>query len=54
MYGKISTGMVTMAVPPSSAINTDIVTKVYGRRSASLTIHILCFRLCVLPSLTVG
>ena len=40
MYGKISTGIVTMAVQPRMAIRIDITTNVYGRARASRTIHI--------------
>src|SRR5215831_859851 len=40
IYGKISTGRVAIATPPRIAISTAITTNVYGRRSASLTIHI--------------
>ena len=40
MYGKMSTGMVTMAAPPRMAMSIATTTKVYGRRSANRTIHI--------------
>src|SRR5207245_4160876 len=37
--GKISVGVVTIAEIPSNRIARPITTKVYGRRSASRTIH---------------
>ncbi len=40
MYGKMSVGMVMMALTPRMAINTATTTKVYGRRNANRTIHI--------------
>src|SRR5690242_19266912 len=40
IYGKISTGMLTMEAPPRMAMRMAITTKVYGRSSASRTIHI--------------
>src|SRR5262245_27458031 len=40
MYGKMSTGVVAIATPPRMAIRTAATTNVYGRRRASLTIHI--------------
>src|SRR5262245_47942901 len=36
----MSTGIVVMADPPRIVIRNAMTTKVYGRRSASLTIHI--------------
>src|SRR5438128_1380902 len=39
MCGKISLRMVKMATAPSTSINTAMTTNEYGRRSASLTIH---------------
>jgi hypothetical protein len=36
----MSTGIVAIAAPPRMAINSARTTNVYGRRSASLTIHI--------------
>src|SRR5260370_12079416 len=44
MYGNISVGMVTIEIPPRIAIKSAITMKVYGRRSASLTIHIFAIR----------
>src|ERR1022692_1981569 len=41
MLGKMSVGMVTIAATPRTAIKIDMTTKVYCRRRASLTIHIL-------------
>ena len=41
MYGNISVGIVTIEMPPRITINNPITTKVYGRRNASLTIHIM-------------
>src|SRR5438045_9420218 len=41
MLGKISVGMVRIEIPPRMAIRIDITTNVYGRRSASRTIHIM-------------
>ncbi len=38
--GKTSAGMRTMEITPSNKIASAITTNVYGRRSASLTIHI--------------
>src|SRR5947199_6314817 len=45
MEGKMSTVMVTMAATPRTAIKRAMTTNVYGRRSASRTIHICvwCF-----------
>ena len=40
MYGKMSTGMVAIDRPPRMAISRAMTTNVYGRRSASRTIHI--------------
>src|SRR5436305_3057153 len=40
IYGKMSTGMVAIETAPRIAINSAMTTNVYGRRSASLTIHI--------------
>src|SRR2546425_290275 len=40
MEGKMSTVMVTMAATPRTAIKRAMTTNVYGRRSASRTIHI--------------
>src|SRR2546428_9183702 len=45
MEGKMSTVMVTMAATPRTAIKRAMTTNVYGRRSASRTIHIC---VCVL------
>src|SRR5439155_26290366 len=39
MCGKISLRMVKMATAPSTSIITAMTTNEYGRRSASLTIH---------------
>ena len=44
MYGKISTGIVAIETPPRMAMSTATTTKVYGRRSASLTIHMIHVR----------
>jgi hypothetical protein len=44
MYGNMSVGIVTIEIPPRIAIRSAITTKVYGLRSASLTIHILAIR----------
>ena len=41
MAGKMSTVMVTIAPTPRTEIKRAMTTNVYGRRSASLTIHIL-------------
>src|SRR2546426_237250 len=38
--GKMSVGVVTIAKTPRSTIASPMTTKVYGRRSASRTIHI--------------
>ena len=38
--GKMSIGMETIETIPRTAINSARTTNVYGRRSASLTIHI--------------
>ncbi len=38
--GKMSVGVFLIDVMPSNKISIAITTKVYGRRSASLTIHI--------------
>src|SRR5947208_14430982 len=45
MEGKMSTVMVTMAATPRTAIKRAMTTNVYGRRSASMTIHICVCRL---------
>src|SRR5439155_19908303 len=45
MDGKMSTVMVTMAATPRTAIKRAMTTNVYGRRSASRTIHIRVCRL---------
>src|SRR5262245_5517577 len=37
----MSTGIVAIATPPRMPINSAMTTKVYGRRSASLTIHMI-------------
>src|SRR5580693_9426517 len=37
----MSTGIVTIATPPRIAIRSAMTTNVYGRRSASLTIHMM-------------
>jgi hypothetical protein len=39
MLGKISVGVRSIASGPTIKINTARTTNVYGRRSASLTIH---------------
>src|ERR1700752_3907194 len=39
ILGKMSTGIVTIASTPITAMSSDMTTKVYGRLSASLTIH---------------
>jgi hypothetical protein len=39
MAGKMSTGVRTIDSPPRSAITIASTMNVYGRRSASLTIH---------------
>src|SRR5579884_290266 len=39
MYGKMSFGMLRMAMVPSTPIRTAMTTNVYGRRRANLTIH---------------
>src|SRR5262249_17335524 len=39
MYGKMSTGIVVIEMPPRIATSSAITTKVYGRLSASRTIH---------------
>src|SRR5579872_727397 len=39
MLGKMSVGVRKMATPPTTRIKIDITTNVYGRFSASLTIH---------------
>jgi hypothetical protein len=44
MYGNISVGMVAIEIPPRIAIKSAITMKVYGRRSASRTIHIFAIR----------
>ena len=44
IYGKMSTGMLMIALAPRMAISTAITTKVYGRRRANRTIHI-CYPL---------
>src|SRR2546426_7198038 len=41
ILGKMSTGIVTMDSTPMRAINRASTTNVYGRRSASLTIHMI-------------
>src|SRR5216684_516412 len=41
MAGKMSTDIVRIAAMPRTAINRARTTNVYGRRSASRTIHIL-------------
>ncbi len=41
MSGKMSVDIVTYAKPPRTAIKIAITTKVYGRRRASLTIHMM-------------
>src|SRR5882724_2358896 len=38
--GKISTGVLKIDTTPRIRMNNDMTMKVYGRRSASLTIHI--------------
>jgi hypothetical protein len=40
MYGKMSFGASTADPIPSRKMRSERTTKVYGRRSASLTIHI--------------
>src|SRR6185503_7444526 len=40
----MSTGMVAIERPPTMAISKAMTTNVYGRRSASLTIHMLHLR----------
>ncbi len=40
IYGKMSIGMETIETTPRTAISSARTTKVYGRRSASRTIHI--------------
>ena len=42
MSGRISVGIREIAMPPRMAISMAAATKVYGRRSASLTIHMRC------------
>src|SRR3974390_2386695 len=37
----MSTGMVAIEMPPTMAISRAMTTNVYGRRSASLTIHMV-------------
>jgi hypothetical protein len=51
MYGKISVGVVTIDSPPMMAIRIAITMKVYGRRSASRTIHIVRTFLALLQPL---
>src|SRR5260370_96187 len=41
MFGKMSVGVRTIASPPIIKMSIDTTTKVYGRLSASLTIHII-------------
>src|ERR1700733_8731980 len=41
MQGKISVGVMTMEGPPMMAMRMAITMKVYGRRGARCTIHIL-------------
>src|ERR1700747_1456268 len=41
MLGKISVGVRKIAIPPITRISMAITTKVYGRRNANRTIHIL-------------
>src|SRR6267378_6083910 len=41
MFGKMSVGVVTIDVTPSTKIKIAATIKVYGRLSASRTIHIL-------------
>src|ERR1700733_10789650 len=41
MLGKISVGVRKIAIPPITKISMAMTTKVYGRRNANLTIHIL-------------
>src|SRR5882762_3693356 len=40
MLGKMSVGIETIDSNPSTAMSSETTTKVYGRRRASLTIHI--------------
>ncbi len=40
----MSTGIVTIATPPRIAMRSAMTTNVYGRRSASLTIHMMVFQ----------
>src|SRR5947208_13071858 len=40
MLGKMSVGVRKIARTPITRMSMDITTKVYGRRNASLTIHI--------------
>src|SRR5580704_8780979 len=41
MFGKMSVGVRTIESPPMIRMSMDTTTKVYGRLSASLTIHII-------------
>jgi hypothetical protein len=49
MYGNISVGMVTTEIPPRMAISSAITMKVYGRRNASRTIHIVSANGAIAP-----
>ena len=40
MFGKMSVGVRRITSGPMISISSDSTTNVYGRRSASLTIHI--------------
>src|ERR1700730_16283674 len=41
MFGKIAVGVRTIASAPRIRMSIDTITNVYGRRSASLTIHMI-------------
>jgi len=41
IFGKMSTDIVMMDNTPMTAMSSDITTNVYGRLSASRTIHII-------------
>ena len=43
----MSTGIVAIDTPPRMAMSTAMTTNVYGRRSASLTIHMGAWRLWI-------
>jgi len=50
-YINIPVGIVTIEIAPRMAISSPITMKVYGRRNASLTIHISLDRAIPGPSI---